>query len=210
MVAARYSDAIIVVCIEAKNIQAAGLGPVSFAVEGGSCIGLSGPSGSGKTRLLRCLADLDPHQGDVSLNGTPRESCSPPQWRTQVGLLLAESFWWSERVLAHFPVEKKPSLDSLGLEPSVLDRPVRQLSSGQRQRLALLRLLANQPGVLLLDEPTANLDLDNIMRVEALLANYRKQHGCCVIWVSHDRAQLERVADSKLTIVNGRLNSDCL
>ncbi len=198
------------VCIEAKDIQAAGLGPVSLSVESGTCTALSGPSGSGKTRLLRCLADLDSHQGDVSLDGKPRESFSPPQWRTQVGLLPAESFWWSERVLDHFPIEDKPALDSLDLTPSVLDQPVRQLSSGQRQRLALLRLLANQPGVLLLDEPTANLDLDNIMRVEALIADYRKRHRCCVIWVGHDGTQLERVADRTLTIINGRLNGDRL
>ena len=210
MVGFRNIDFVNVACIEAQGIQSAGLGPVNLAIESGSCTGLIGPSASGKTRLLRCLADLDCHQGDVSLNGASRESFTPPQWRTQVGLLPAESFWWSEQVLDHFPNNQKPTLDSLDLSPVVIEQPVRQLSSGQRQRLALLRLLANQPNVLLLDEPTANLDLDNIIRVEALIADYRKQHRCCVIWVTHDREQLRRVADRSLTMANGRLNGDSL
>jgi len=208
MVGSRDIDFVNVVCVEALGIQSAGLGPVSLTIESGSCTGLTGPSGSGKTRLLRCLADLDCHEGDVSLNGASRESFTPPEWRTQVGLLPAESFWWSERVLDHFPNKQKPELDSLDLSPVVFEQPLRQLSSGQRQRLALLRLLANQPEVLLLDEPTANLDQDNIMRVEALIAAYRNQHRCCVIWVTHDRAQLERVADRSLTMANGRLDGD--
>lgn len=190
-----------------KNIQATGLGPVGLVIETGSCVGLSGPSGGGKTRLLRCLADLDPHEGEVSLNGAARESFIPSQWRSKVGLLLAESYWWSEKVLDHFPEQQSPDLQSLNLSMSVLEQPVRQLSSGQRQRLALLRLLANQPEVLLLDEPTANLDHDNIERVEKLIANYRAQHTCCVLWVSHDRQQLDRISDSQLSMINGRLES---
>ena len=193
--------------LQAQNIQATGLGPVSLEIKIGSCVGLSGPSGGGKTRLLRCLADLDPHQGDVYLNEASRESFSPPEWRSKVGLLLAESFWWSEKVLNHFPNQQLPVLASLSLSPIVLEQPVRQLSSGQRQRLALLRLLANQPEVLLLDEPTANLDHDNIERVETLIANYRAQHTCCVLWVSHDRKQLDRVSDSQIIMTNGRLQN---
>ncbi len=193
--------------LQAKKIQAAGLGPLSIEIEQGCCVGLSGPSGSGKTRLLRCLADLDIHEGMVLLNGTSRETYSPSQWRSKVGLLLAESFWWSENVLDHFPNRQAPVLEGLNLSPTVLEQPVRQLSSGQRQRLALLRLLANQPEVLLLDEPTANLDHDNIERVETLVANYRQQHTCCVLWVSHDRKQLDRVSDKQLSMINGRLES---
>jgi len=191
--------------LRAQNIQATGLGPVSLEIETGSCVGLSGPSGGGKTRLMRCLADLDPHQGTVLFNGTSRESFNPSQWRSKVGLLLAESFWWSEKVLDHFANRHAPALESLNLSPVVLEQPVRQLSSGQRQRLALLRLLANHPEVLLLDEPTANLDHDNIERVETLIANYRAQHSCCVLWVSHDGKQLDRVSESQLIMTNGRL-----
>ncbi len=197
-------------CLQAHNIKTDGLGPISIEIELGHCVGLSGPSGGGKTRLLRCIADLDPHQGNVFLNKKSREVFAPWQWRTKVGLLLAESFWWSDRVLDHFPGKQKPELEALDLPTVVLEQPIRQLSSGQRQRLALLRLLANQPQVLLLDEPTANLDHDNIMRVEALITDYRKQHYCCVIWVSHDRRQLERVADKRLLMTHGRLQDNNL
>ena len=86
-----------------------------------------------------------------------------------------------------------------------MDWSVARLSSGERQRLALLRVLANRPPVLLLDEPTANLDEATTARVEALLKDYRTLHGAGVLWVSHDPQQLRRVADRHLRIADGRL-----
>ena len=71
--------------------------------------------------------------------------------------------------------------------------------------LALIRLLVNQPRVLLLDEPTANLDPASVERVEALLMRYRQQTGAAVLWVSHDPAQIARVATRHLSLQGGRL-----
>jgi ABC-type multidrug transport system ATPase subunit len=90
-----------------------------------------------------------------------------PDWRRRVGLLPAESGWWADRVGAHFittndarnpATTPTPILARLGFEPDVLDWDVQRLSSGERQRLGLARLLLNRPEVLLLDEATANLD----------------------------------------------------
>ena len=168
----------------------------------GECVTVSGPSGVGKTLLLRALADLDPHPGRVALDGVDANAMPPAQWRRRVGLLLAESPWWHERVGEHFPAAEGADLQlqALGFGPEVLDWNITRLSSGERQRLALLRLLALRPRALMLDEPTANLDPENTARVEQLVQDYRVAGQVPVLWVSHDAAQRERVADRQLLL----------
>jgi len=157
------------------------------------CCTLAGPSGSGKTLLLRALADLDPHAGRVLLNGVEQRELPAPEWRRRMAYLPAESHWWADRVGAHFRTPDPGLLERLGFAPEVLDWEVARLSSGERQRLALARLLALGPQVLLLDEPTANLDQGNRERVEALVADYLSTHGALALWVSHDPEQARRV-----------------
>jgi energy-coupling factor transporter ATP-binding protein EcfA2 len=83
----------------------------------------------------------------------------------------------------------------LGLGSDVLQWQVQRLSTGEKQRLAILRLLANRPRALLLDEPTASLDRENVDRAEGLLLEFCRDHKAPIIWVSHDPGQLERVAE---------------
>jgi ABC-type iron transport system FetAB ATPase subunit len=188
-----------------EGLRSHGLGPVDLIVAAGECIAVSGPSGSGKTLLLRAIADLDPHVGEVYLDDQPARRFHPAQWRRRVGLLPAESQWWYETVGAHFAVAEETSWQALGFERAALDWQIARLSTGERQRLALLRLLCNRPAVLLLDEPTAALDPVNVTRVEALLRDYRTQHDAAVLWVSHDPQQIRRVADRHYRIEHGRL-----
>ncbi len=188
-----------------KRFKAPLLEAFDLAVSSGECISLSGPSGSGKTRLLRAIADLDPHQGEALVDATPAVEMTGPAWRRLVGLLPAESFWWGEKVTDHFRTLQDDNLNILGFTPECADWEVARLSSGEKQRLALSRLLQNRPGVLLLDEPTANLDQENIRRVEMLISAWRKEHGCAVIWTSHDREQQKRVASRHLRIEAGQL-----
>ncbi|MCS3763089.1 ABC-type iron transport system FetAB ATPase subunit [Bradyrhizobium centrosematis] len=75
---------------------------VSFDLQDGECVALQGPSGVGKTLLLRSIADLDPNEGAVKLDGTPREAVFAPAWRKQVTYLAAEPGWWSDIVQEHF------------------------------------------------------------------------------------------------------------
>ena len=185
---------------QAIGVATGTIGPVDIAVHAGHCLGLSAPSGAGKTRLLRAMADLDVHEGDCRLDSVSAADMPAPEWRLRVAFLAAESAWWADTPREHFEHGCEKLLDALDLTPALLDMPIERLSSGQRQRMALVRTLAHTPEVLLLDEPTANLDAVNIERVERLIAAYLTMHRACCIWVSHDRAQLERVASSLLIL----------
>ena len=124
-----------------------------------------------------------------------RLSVGAPAWRRLVGLLPSESAWWEEKVADHFLNPEALDPEILGLSASHFELPVKRLSSGERQRLGLLRLLDRQPEALLLDEPTANLDEESTRLVEALVLSYAREKSAPVIWVAHNTRQLERVAD---------------
>ncbi len=189
-----------------ENLATHHVGPIDLELAAGECVAISGPSGAGKTLLLRAVADLDPHEGEIWLDGKACGSFPGPLWRRRVGYLPAESHWWAETVVEHLPaVPRQADLEALGFERSILQQPVRRLSSGERQRLALLRLLANQPWALLLDEPTAALDPSNIQGVENLVNRYRCQHQAAVLWVSHNEAQIARLAARHYQLRAGRL-----
>ncbi len=166
-----------------------------MTIEAGQCIGLSGPSGSGKTLMLRAIADLDDYSGQIFLDDVECRATPAPQWRRQVGLLPAESQWWRDTVGEHFPSNPEAAyLEGLGFDMDVLAWQISRLSSGERQRLALARLLNNRPQALLLDEPTASLDQANIDNAENVITEYRRKTEAAVLWVSHDMAQIARAA----------------
>ena len=191
---------------EVSQLSAQGLGAISFSLAAGELVCLSGPSGSGKTLLLRALADLDVSHGQVRLSGTERQQIAPTQWRRQVAFLPAESRWWAPLVGDHFADGQQTVLERLGFAAEVRDWEVERLSSGERQRLALARLLANRPRVLLLDEPTANLDPLSTQKVEQLVLDYLQENTAACLWVTHDAAQRERIAGRCLQLVDGCLH----
>jgi ABC-type iron transport system FetAB ATPase subunit len=192
--------------LKIENLCFQTLGPISLTVARSECVGMTGPSGAGKSLFLKAVADMIPCTGKISLDGTESAQMSGPQWRKKAGLLPAESSWWFDTVRPHFKTVDENRLESVGFYKDVLEWEVSRLSSGERQRLALIRLLANKPDVLLLDEPTANLDAENIIRVEKLLQTYRLENKTAVIWVSHDTEQLKRVSTRSFLIIdNGKL-----
>lgn len=179
---------------------------MSFNVNSGECMGLSGRSGTGKTLLLRAIADLDQSQGKVLINGKRREDFSGPVWRKKVGYLPAESRWWYPKVSQHFSfIEDCNPRDFGFLDMTIFHSEVSRLSSGEKQRLALARLLSGSPEVLLLDEPTANLDNSNASLVETLIKNYCRNQDAVAIWITHDQSQLERVSQNQLVMKNKSL-----
>lgn len=171
------------------------LAGVSLTLAAGDVHCLSGPSGSGKSRLLRAVADLEPHGGEVWLGDSDQASRPAHAWRARVMLVPAESQWWADSVGEHMPQAAPADLEALGFTHEVLGWQVARLSSGEKQRLALLRAISRAPSALLLDEPTANLDEVTTRRVEAWLMPRIREHGWPVIWVAHDPGQIQRVAD---------------
>jgi ABC-type iron transport system FetAB ATPase subunit len=191
-----------------QRFQTHHLAPLDLELEPAECVTLSGASGSGKTLLLRAIADLDPHEGEASVDGLQQSRLKAPEWRRRVGLLPAESHWWAPRVQDHFPNNATNHLAALSLPVEALEWEVSRLSSGERQRLALARLLGMQPQVLLLDEPTANLDQTNTLRVEQLIMGYCREQEAAVLWVSHDPQQRQRISSRSYRLTAGRLEEE--
>ncbi|MBF0265107.1 MAG: ATP-binding cassette domain-containing protein [Gammaproteobacteria bacterium] len=165
----------------------------SLHAESGDIIGISGTSGVGKSLLLKALADLIPHQGNIQLNNQSQDTIEPYIWRTKVMLVPAESQWWLETVNEHFNILEEHTLSKLNLTKAIKDKQVHQLSTGEKQRLSVLRALEKQPDVLLLDEVSANLDLNNTIALEKVLIEFVQEQQGIIIWVSHDTHQLERI-----------------
>ncbi len=187
-----------------KNFYCHAINNFSLQLNIGQCVGLTGPSGVGKSQLLRAIADLIPHTGELLLKGQSYSDYTPSQWRQQVGLLPATSAWWYATVAEHFTNSDDTlafsQLEALGLDRKILDQPVHLLSSGEQQRLALLRLLQNRPLVLLLDEPTAHLDAKSQQQMQTFLLDYLQQYSTACLWVSHDQTQLQQVADKVIQL----------
>lgn len=188
-----------------EQVNTLQLSGVSLLIEAGECVSISGPSGSGKSLLLRAIADLDPHQGEVYLDDVPSQQMPAPQWRRQVALLSAESQWWAETVGEHFETYDEAFLQALGFTDKAMSWNIERLSSGEKQRLSLLRALSLKPKVLLLDEPTANLDVASGRAMEQLLQDYLHSAQVAMIWVSHDPVQIERIAKRHFEIEAGQL-----
>lgn len=191
-----------------ENLRAGDLPPLSFKLSDGECLAVEGPSGAGKSRLLRAIADLDAASGHVFLDGAERREMAGYAWRALVRYVSAEPAWWTETARQTFPPTTSPDRirrlsDALGLDAATLDSPLSQTSTGERQRMALVRALADEPRVLLLDEPTAALDAGTAALVEELI-RYQLLSGRLVMLVSHDAAMIERLASVRLELAPSR------
>lgn len=170
-----------------------GLQPVNLDLKDGGCLCLTGPSGSGKTVFLRAVADLDVNGGDAETAQVVRSDVTAPEWRKATVYVPAESGWWADDVGSHFLDGDPDALfDGLGLASNCLEWDVARLSTGERQRLALVRTLLLEPEVLLLDEPTSALDEKATAAVEVVLKD-RLASGMTIIMVTHDVAQVSRM-----------------
>ena len=191
--------------LRVEHLRIGSLPALSFALSAGECLAIEGPSGSGKTRILRAIADLDPVEGQVFLDGAEYHETAPDKWRREVRYVAAEPGWWTDTPRGTLPhASTSPHridrlLAAVGLSNEVLDRPVSLLSTGERQRIALVRALADEPKVLLLDEPTAALDKEATALVEELI-RFQLLAGRSVLIASHDSALIERLAHARLQL----------
>lgn len=189
-----------------RDLHRPGLLDASFDLADRECVAVRGPSGAGKSLLLRAIADLDLNDGVVTLDDRSRADMPAPQWRRLVTYVPAEPGWWAETVGGHFPDWSGAAslVDALSLPAASRDWPIARLSTGERQRFALIRALLLRPRVLLLDEPTSGLDPEGAAAVERLVADHLAL-GNSAIWVTHDAEQAGRVAARSLAVDHGRL-----
>jgi len=199
----------------------------SLKVERGEFIAITGPSGSGKSSLLYLLGLLDrPTEGRVLLEGRDTASLSTAELASlrlarlgfvfQFHFLLPE-FSTLDNVL--IPIRRlgrlkdnaartqaMKLLEALGMAEAARKLP-EQLSGGMRQRAAIARALANDPAIILADEPTGNLDTRNAAAVFDIFARLAAEEGRAILVVTHD-AELAKRANRRIHLVDGRIVSD--
>jgi putative ABC transport system ATP-binding protein len=195
--------------LQVRDLRTNILKPASLSLSAGECIAVRGPSGAGKTLLLRAIADLDPNEGLVTLEGRDRSSIAGPEWRRLVGYVPAEPGWWADTVGEHFGewTAALAFVRDLGFPEETKAWPITRLSTGERLRLALIRALMVRPKVLLLDEPTAALDATSVAAVESLISTWIRA-GLAVLWVTHDAEQAKRVAHRLLVVEAGQVREE--
>jgi ABC-type lipoprotein export system ATPase subunit len=193
---------------------------VSLALQPGEFVALSGPSGSGKTSLLSIIGALDlPSAGTVSVDGLVLDGSDTSRYHREVTGFVFQHHY----LLAHLSAAANVELPLVGVGTGRRDRRERalelleevglanradsiaaHLSGGERQRVAVARALANEPRLLLADEPTGALDSDGSAKVLDLIDEVRGRRGTTLLIVTHDPLVAAR-ADRRLTLRDGRL-----
>jgi len=200
---------------------------ISLDIERGQFIAIMGPSGSGKSSLLYLLGLLDvPTSGRVWLDGEDTSTYDEDELANRrlkkLGFVFQFHFLLPEfSVLDNvtLPMRRLGELDQaavdtrglelltrLGVGDQAAKRP-HQLSGGQRQRVAIARALANDPLVILADEPTGNLDSASSANVQEILRNLAHDSGKTVVAVTHD-GNFASAADQRIGLVDGKINAD--
>lgn len=205
------------------------LADVSLDVEAGSFVLISGPSGCGKSTLALCLAGLIPHvsparlTGQVWVNGLRASAHPPGELARHVGLVFQNPATQLFNATVGEEVAFAPhnlglpsgeiaarvgcALDATGVA-HLRDRSVRSLSTGEQQRVAIASVLALRPRVLVLDEPTANLDWRGTEQVLSTLARLQREEGLTVLVIEHRLHALAGLADRVLLMRAGRIVAD--
>lgn len=200
---------------------------LSLAVAPGEFLGVIGPNGSGKTTLLRLLAGVaGAEAGEVRLAGHPVRGIAPRERALMIAIVFQET-----RVLFNFSVleialmGRAPRLGRWGLErppdfaaaraaleemdlAGLENKHLQELSSGERQRALIARALAQEPRILLMDEPTAFLDLKHRLQIYEILARLNRDRGLTVVTTSHDLNLAARYGSRLVLLHRGRLAAD--
>jgi putative ABC transport system ATP-binding protein len=188
---------------------------VDAGMPGGEITAVVGPSGAGKSTLLRAINRLiEPTSGEVYLDGEPARSLDPLELRRRVGMVfqipalfgssVEEAVLYGAR-LSGKDADSRRLLEVVGLDASLAERDPQSLSVGQQQRVTMARALALEPEAILLDEPTSALDEAARRRIEELVRDLNARLGLTMVFVTHDLAQVRRVADRVVVLAEGRI-----
>jgi len=190
---------------------------INLQIRRGEIFALVGPSGSGKTTFLRILDFFErPQKGNVEFNGM--ETSGIMNIRRRMSLLFQTPAIFNKSVHENVAyglkvrgidkktIEKKvgEALDIVGLL-GFENQNARTLSGGEAQRMAFARAIVYDPEVLLLDEPTANLDPANVMKIEEIIKRIRKERETTILLATHNIPQVKRIADRVGILINGEL-----
>ena len=194
---------------------------VDLSIDAGEFVAISGHSGSGKSTLLHLLGGLDtPTSGDVLFRGAPLgSSISLDTYRRHHIGFIFQSFYLLPTLCAVENVQApmlatrdgagnregraEALLGEVGLEHRMRQHP-NELSAGERQRVAIARALANNPSILLADEPTGNLDSTNSARIMEILTGIQKTRGMTLIVITHED-EIANSAPRHIRIRDGRI-----
>lgn len=196
---------------------------ISVHIEQGERIALIGASGQGKSTLLRTMALLyTPDEGDMLLTGNSFREVGPRYWRKQICYVAQQAVMLPGSVednlstasRLHGTAYDRKLADRLlataGLQDLDRNKPARELSGGEMQRIALIRSLLLRPSVLLLDEVTSSLDTISTRAVELLLQQWHDEEGTAMIWVTHELEQAARCSDRLWFMSGGTLAEDAV
>ena len=194
---------------------------ITLRVDRGEVIALIGPTGAGKTTLLRLMNLLDvPAAGRIYFDGIDTTSSAKARLevRRRMAFVLQKPIVFNMSVYENIACglkwrglgrseirEKVGSILEMTDLSTYRDRSARTLSGGEVQRVAIARAVAIEPEVLLLDEPTANLDPVSASKIEELITDIIKRHVTTVIMATHDMSQGQRLADRIGVLVNGEI-----
>ncbi|MFD1432998.1 ABC transporter ATP-binding protein [Lacticaseibacillus yichunensis] len=194
---------------------------ISFTVEPGAYLTIVGPSGAGKSTVLRLLATLlTPTAGTITYLDQPQSSFDKIAYRREVSYCFQQPSLFGETVRDNlaFPFELRSrpfdaakalaALSDVDLPAEMLDKPITELSGGEKQRVALIRNLLFPPKVLLLDEVTTGLDHDTKAIVHQLI-EAGNRNGMTVIAVTHDEGEIA-VAHDLLALRDGTLDKEAI
>jgi iron complex transport system ATP-binding protein len=191
------------------------LGPVTVEVADGEWVGIIGPNGAGKTTMLKTAVGVAPHTGSVSLGGRVRRPGLDIAWMPQRPHLPEEMGVADYVMLGRTPhlgylaAESKHDVATVYTALERLDlsdfarRPLGTLSGGEAQRVVLARALAQEAPVLLLDEPTASLDIGHAVEVLDVVDELRREGGLTVVTAAHDLTLAGRYAERLLLVSGG-------
>ena len=209
----------------AKAVPFRALDGVSLTVQPGEALGLIGESGSGKTTLGRAIMGLVPVSGgSVTLDGMSRsDSTQRLRFASTVQMVFQDPYaslhprqtigqTLAEPLAIHGTVPRAQRaakvaalLASVGLGPEHVRRHPAQFSGGQRQRIAIARAIANDPALLIADEPVSALDVSVQAQILNLLADLRRERGLAMLFISHDLSVVQHLCDRIAVMYLGRI-----